>query len=195
MMRFLYVVMPVSVLWACGSGGDGDAQDTPPLGDSGEVTDSEDPSTEIVPEPGKYSVSPIEWTKDECGVSETDFEDATNPEHTMEFDLSEDGELKGFFVTWGERDEEFECNPNGPVFYCHLGVDSGDVRPDFDAIVKMRLFVDGEWTTETDLSAGFQITVECVGADCDEALAELGDELMWPVPCASTLQFEGGKLD
>ncbi len=144
-----------------------------------------------------YVVDIIETESDGCNNSQLLSEYWWLNELNIQFTRNEYW-LDGVATTEDEFNELFGCETNELSFWCEIFEEDDYFRADegFSAIMRESVLIEGEWIGAYAIEGTLRWSLECIGNDCDEAIAnawEIDGEFDYPqdLPCESVFKFEG----
>jgi hypothetical protein len=142
-----------------------------------------------------YVADIIEIESDGCNLLSD--EDFWLNEVNIEFTHNE-GDLTVEGSTEDDPDSEvFDCESSDGSFNCELFIEDDHFREDegYSAVMRESFLIEGVWIEELAMEGRVLLAFECIGDDCDEAIADAweqdGDFDYPEVPCESVLKFEG----
>ena len=142
-----------------------------------------------------YVVDIIEIESDGC--NQFSEEDVWLKELNIEFTRNQD-DLTGEASLADDPDSEvFDCESSDGSFNCELLIEDDHFREDegYSAVMRESFIIEGAWIEELAMEGRVLLALECIGDDCDEAIADAweqdGDFDYPEAPCESVLKFEG----
>ena len=150
-----------------------------PSGDTGkgETGDTEEP---LVPEQGNYAGNFTEVVADECGYG-------IEADESVDLWWTLDGTTLAFVGIEDQYDViEAPCTFEDNAFSCTIFENVTEAE-DLDARVTFLASMNGEWRDTTSIQGAYDVSLECVGADCAQYIEEaFGGQA---IPCTTSVAF------
>jgi hypothetical protein len=124
-------------------------------------------------------------------------EDSWLNELNIEFLRNQDDLTGEVGAADSDHGDVFDCESTDSSFTCGPFIENDHFREDegYSAVMRESNRIEGVWVEESALEGRLVYTLECIGDDCDEAIADAWEQDVdfdYPeAPCESVLKFEG----